>query len=163
MSEVHVKGLAELQKFLEQLPAKMEANVMRGALSAGMKTVLPVAQSNIHNISGELARGLKVSASNRGGVVKSKLKTTGKHAYVAKWVEFGTAAHSIAARAGGSLFFRGLFAKLVHHPGAKPKPFMRPALDQQAGAAVVAAAEYIKRRLANKHGLDASDVNIGGA
>jgi HK97 gp10 family phage protein len=161
MSEVHVKGLAELQKFLDQLPAKMEANVMRGALRAGMKEVQPVAQQNVHNISGLLAKGLKIKTSSRRGVVKAKLVTTGKHAFVAKWVEFGTAAHAIAAKAGGSLFFRGLFAKLTHHPGAQAKPFMRPALDQQSQAAIVAAAEYMKKRLATKNGLNTSEVEVG--
>jgi hypothetical protein len=39
---------------------------------------------------------------------------------------------------------------------------MRPALDAQASAAVVAAAEYMKDRLATKHGLDTSDVVIEG-
>lgn len=160
MSEVHVKGLAELQKFLDQLPAKMEANVMRNALRAGMKEVQPVAQQNIHNVSGLLSKGLKIKTSSRRGVVKARLVATGKHAFVAKFVEFGTAAHTIAAKAGGSLFFRGIFAKLTHHPGAQAKPFMRPALDQQAGAAVSAAAEYIKKRLAKKHGLDASGVDV---
>lgn len=160
MSEIHVKGLVDLQKFLDQLPAKMEANVMRGALRAGMKEVQPVAQQNIHNVSGLLAKGLKIKTSSRRGVVKASLVTTGKHAFIAKWVEFGTAAHTIAAKAGGSLFFRGLFAKLAHHPGAKPKPFMRPALDQQSQAAVVAAAEYMKKRLASKHGLDTADVDV---
>lgn len=160
MSEVHVKGLAELQKFLDQLPAKMEANVMRGALRAGMKEVLPAAKQNIHSVSGKLARGLEISTSTRRGVAKASIKAKGKHDYIAKWVEFGTAAHTIAARAGGSLFIKGLFAKLAHHPGAKPKPFMRPALDQQANAAISATAEYIKKRLAKKHGLAASGVDV---
>lgn len=156
----HVKGLADLQKFLDQLPAKMEANVMRGALRAGMKEVLPVAKQNIHSVSGKLARGLVISTSTRRGVAKASIKAKGKHDYIAKFVEFGTTAHSIAAKAGGSLFFRGLFAKLVHHPGAKPKPFMRPALDQQSGAAIAATAEYIKKRLSTKYGLDASHVEV---
>ena len=39
---------------------------------------------------------------------------------------------------------------------------MRPALDSQATRAVVAAGEYIKRRLATKHGLDTSGVMIEG-
>jgi hypothetical protein len=37
---------------------------------------------------------------------------------------------------------------------------MRPALDGQSSAAVVAAGEYIKKRLATKHGLDTADINI---
>jgi len=46
------------------------------------------------------------------------------------------------------------------HPGVMPKPFMRPALDAQSGAAVLAVGEYIKKRLATKNGLDTSEINI---
>jgi hypothetical protein len=39
---------------------------------------------------------------------------------------------------------------------------MRPALDQQAQAAVIATAEYMKNRLATKEGLDTADIVIAG-
>ena len=42
----------------------------------------------------------------------------------------------------------------VQHPGAKKKPFLRPALDLQGQAAVEAVREYIRTRLATKHGID---------
>lgn len=160
--ETHVKGLSDLQTFMDQLAPKIEANVMRGALRAGMDVVKPIAQGNIHSVSGELAKGLKIGTRRKGSVVMAYLKTTGAHAFVAKWVEFGTRAHNIAAKAARSLSFGGIFAKSVAHPGAKPRPFMRPALDGQANAAVVAAAEYIKNRLATKEGLDTSAVLIEG-
>lgn len=40
------------------------------------------------------------------------------------------------------------------HPGARPKPFMRPAFDTQHRAAIEAAREYIRARLAIKHGIN---------
>jgi HK97 gp10 family phage protein len=161
-SETHVKGLAELQKFLDQLAPKIERNVMRGALRSGMNTVKPVAQRNVHSVSGELAKGLKVGTRARGGTVKASLKATGKHRSIAHLVEFGTAAHSITAKNRKGLSFGGLFFQSVEHPGAKPRPFMRPALDGQAQNAVIAAAEYMKKRLATKEGLDTSHVTIEG-
>lgn len=156
-----VKGLAELQKFLDQLTPKMEENVMRGALRAGMKEVLPTARANIHNVSGELAIGLKIGTRSRRGTVTASLKAKGPHAHVAKWVEFGTKPHEITAK-DGSLSFGGGFAKSVMHPGAKRKPFLRPALDQKATAAVVATGNYIKNRLKTKHGLDTAHIKIEG-
>ncbi len=39
MNNINVRGLADLQKFLDQLPAKLETNVMRGALMAGLKPI----------------------------------------------------------------------------------------------------------------------------
>lgn len=162
MSEIHVTGLSALNDFLQQLPAKVEANCMRGALRAGMNVVKPAAQANVHSISGLLAAGLKIGTRIKGGTVTASLKATGKHGYLARWVEFGTKAHNIAGKKNGWLSFGGIFAKSVAHPGAKPHPFLRPALDSQAQNAVVAAAEYMKNRLADKNGLDTSDVLIEG-
>ena len=40
-------------------------------------------------------------------------------------------------------------------------PFMRPALDAQANNGVLAAADYIKKRLATKNGLNTADIELG--
>ena len=58
--------------------------------------------------------------------------------------------------------FLGVFSKKIEHPGARAKPFMRPALDAQATNAVIAAAEYMKKRLSDKHSLDTSHIMIDG-
>lgn len=171
MADVHVKGLSELNVFLTALPVKIEKNVLRGALRAGMNVVKPVAQSNIHSVSGLLAKSLRVSTNSKGGRVTAKLSAGrgfGRKgtppANLPLWVEYGTAAHSIPKMTKKliALFFGGKFVASVNHPGARPKPFMRPALDSQATNAVVAAAEYMKKRLATKEGLDTSGVLIEG-
>jgi HK97 gp10 family phage protein len=161
-SDAHVTGLSDLLKFMDQLTPKIEANVARGALRAGMNVVKPVAQQNIHRVSGKLAEGLKVGTRRRGHIVTSTLKATGPHRSVAQLVEFGTSAHNIAAKFGGWLSFMNIFRKEIAHPGARPHPFMRPALDGQAQAAVIAVGEYIKTRLATKEGLDTSHITIEG-
>jgi len=160
MSDIRVKGLADLNKFLQQLPAKVEQSVLRGALRAGANVVMAEAKANVPVDSGQLRDGLKVSTNSRRGRVTAKVKATGKHAFIAPWLEYGTAAHKITAKKGKGLFFGGLFVKGVQHPGARPKPFLRPALDGRAQDAVVAAAQYMKRRLATKNGLDTSSVEI---
>jgi HK97 gp10 family phage protein len=156
-----VKGLDELQRFLDALPVKLERNIMRGALRAGMKRVLPVAKSRVRSASGLLAAGLKISTRARGAVVSASIRATGRHAMVAKWVEFGTSAHIIASKVGKWLSFGGLFAKVVHHPGSRPQPFMRPALDSQAQNATIAAGEYVKTRL-SKEGIDVGHIKVEG-
>ena len=162
MSDVRVKGLSDLNKFLQQLPAKVEQSVLRGALRAGANVVMAEAKANdwFPVDSGLLRDGLKVTTNSRRGRVTAKVKATGKHAFIAPWLEYGTAAHKITAKKGKGLFFGGLFVKGVQHPGSRPKPFMRTALDGGAQDAVVAAAEYMKRRLATKNGLDTSSVEI---
>lgn len=180
---VNVKGLSDLQRFLDQLPAKLERNVMRGALRAGARVILPVAKQNINSISGELAASLKAGSTARGGKVTGYVRT---RFYRAKWVEWGTRPHFITVRPedrpnrmtrrglraysirtinrmverGSLVIGKNFVGASVAHSGAERKPFLRPALDTMGAEAVVAVGEYVKQRLATKHGLDTSDVNI---
>lgn len=64
MADVKVKGLADLNKFLQQLPAKVEQSVLRGALRAGANVVMAEAKANVPVDSGQLRDGLKVSTSS---------------------------------------------------------------------------------------------------
>jgi HK97 gp10 family phage protein len=160
MADVKMKGLSELQTFLNQLPAKVEANILRGGLRAGAKPVRADVVANAPVKTGEYRDGIKISTSNRGGVVKARVRATGKHAFLGPWLEFGAAAHKIVAEKDKSLVFGGLFADAVNHPGVTPRPHFRPALDRQAAAALTTTGEYIKKRL-TKQGLDgAADVNL---
>lgn len=117
----------------------------------------------------------EVYAYVRAGSHGKSRKGKGADAYYARWVEYGTAAHVIKARPGGpsasalnrrarkgSLRIGGNFVGAsVMHPGSQPRPFLRPALDRRARDAVVAAAVYMRKRLATKHGLtQAADVEI---
>ncbi|MFA5900348.1 MAG: HK97-gp10 family putative phage morphogenesis protein [Hyphomicrobium sp.] len=180
---VNVKGFKELQTFLDQLPTKMEANVMRSALRAGAKVVLEEAKLQVPVKDSDLRKSLRISTRSRSGTVTASVKSD---LYYAKWVEYGTAPHLIKVSdkdrpmrmtrhgprkismrtinkmiASGSLVIGGNFVgPMIKHPGAKPKPFMRPALDTKSNAALLAVGEAIKKRLAKKHGLDASGVDL---
>lgn len=161
---IHVKGLAELGRVLQELPVKLERNVLRGAMRAGVNPMRDHARMNVAQASGLLAKSLKVSTRSQGGKVYAYLRTSGKHSYLANWIEFGTAAHRIFSRTGKRLRFvidgKVILAKEVAHPGSRAIPFMRPAFDSQQNAAVVAVANYIKNRLSTKHGIDTSDIEV---
>lgn len=199
MTTIQVKGLSELNAFLQQLPAKIEANVLRGALYAGAKVIrdeakalAPVASPTVKNrrlykgYAGALRDSIRAGAmvDRKAGKVIAYIRA-GRHgkarkgkaadAYYATWVEYGTQAHLItvngsgkaAARANRQARKRSLVigsnfvGPSVMHPGSAARPYMRPAMDRKAQAAVVAAAEYMKKRLATKHGLtQAADVEI---
>lgn len=161
MADINVKGLSDLTKFLEQLPVKLEKNVMRGAMRASAKEVLPEVKANIRPVSGKLAAGLKISTRARGGQISASIKATGEHAPVAHLLEYGVKAHLIVGEVGKGVVINGQVFKDAHHPGFTPKPFMRPALDTRAQDAVVAAGNYVKNRLATKEGLDVQDIQIG--
>lgn len=188
----HVKGLAELQKLLDELPAKLEANVMRGALRSGMNVYKAEAKRNINNVSGDLAKALKVGTrieKNLGAaIVKSNLAAKGFEGYKAMWVEFGTNPHLISVadedkmvnkraslKAGRVvkesmtsvnrrvLAIGGNFVgPTLQHPGAKPHPFLRPAFDAKSDAALMQVAKYIKRVLSTKHGIQTAHINLEG-
>lgn len=161
MSDINVKGLAELQQFLDTLPAKLEANVMRGGLRAGANIVAAEVRANVPVKHGDLRDSIRVGTSRRDGVVRARVRAGGKKAWYARLIEFtGAKAHEIRPKNKKSLFFAGLAREQVQHPGFKPRPFLRPALDARAVDAVVACAEYVKARLARKNGLDTSGVTI---
>ena len=136
----NITGGAELQAFLDQLPAKLEANVMRSALRQGANVIRDDAKANVAVSSGDLRDSIKVSTRSKRGVVSATIRAGNRKAWYAHIVEFtGAAAHKISARGKGMLAFGGFFGKSVHHPGMKAKPFMRPALDGRSSAAIQAA------------------------
>jgi HK97 gp10 family phage protein len=116
-------------------------------------------------ISGGVARVSVLVGSHRKG---------DSNVFWAKWVEFGTAAHWITVQADarpsrvtrrgpraysvrtlntmakrGSLKIGENFVgQSVKHPGARPKPFLRPAMDSRAQDAHRAIADQLRKKLA---------------
>lgn len=150
VSELHVSGLSELDRLLKELPAKIEGNIMRGAVRAGAKVMEARAKELVPVDDGDLRDSIKVSTKSKRGRVSATVRAGSKKAFYAHMVEFGTARHFIKPRKRKSLFFAGLAREVVDHPGASPKPFMRPALDSGQAEAVNAAADYIRKRLAKE-------------
>lgn len=162
MSDGEVKGLDALQLALQQLPAQIEANIMRGALRAGAKPIVAKAEANLDAStagSGELKGTVRISTRSKAGVVRAIIKAGGKKGWYAHFVERGTKPHWIKPKKAKSLFFAGLRREVVHHPGARPKPFLRPAADSEAQAALQAMGDYIRRRL-SKQGIDVPDPDV---
>ncbi len=144
---LHVSGLADLQKVLNTLPAKIEANALRGALRAGAKVIADEARAQAPQVSGTLRDSIRVSMRSIRGKVQATVKAGGGKAWYASLVEFGTAQHYIKPRKRKSLFLAGLAREIVDHPGAKAHPYMRPAMDTQAQPALERVAEYLRTRL----------------
>jgi HK97 gp10 family phage protein len=151
---VNLKGGAELQKFLQELPVKLERNIMRSALRAGAKVIADEAKQNVPVDDGDLKRSIRVSTNTKKGKVTASAKAGDKRAWYWRFVEFGTAAHTIKGKNGNPLFFNGAAVMSVNHPGARAKPFMRPALDSKSNEAINAVGQQIGKRL-NKIGLNA--------
>ena len=157
-TKINIKGMAELSKLLKELPEKVQRNVVRSALRAGAKPILEEAKANAPVDSGALRDSLEIATSGKGGVPTATVRTK---LFYARFIEYGTAPHAIPALSGSALTVDDKLLDHVYHPGAGPRPFMRPAVDTKAEAAVIATGEYIKKRLATKHGLDTADIEIG--
>jgi HK97 gp10 family phage protein len=161
-SELRIEGLAELDKMLKTLPATIEGNVMRGGLRAGTKIFADLAKAAVPVDDGDLKKSVRVRTRNRRGQLSASVVAGNKKAWYAHLIEFGTASfYEGRGKTVGkpyeikpskkskskALKFGDNFAASVTHPGIKPQPFMRPALDDGSADAVEAMAEYIRRRL----------------
>lgn len=179
MTDVYVKGGAELDKLLQTLPVKLEKNIMRSALAAGARVIqreaklnAPVGQpSNVGTqlyggYPGALRDSVRVTTRfNKEGQATASVKAGGRtkkgaEVFYAHIVEFGARRHIIRPRVQREkgkrqvLKLGGVFvAGAVDHPGARPQPFMRPALDSRLTQAVEAVTTQVRKRL-QKEGVD---------
>ena len=151
MLETQITGLDELQKALDQLPVNVERKILRGALRAGQKVVLEQAKASINNVSGALAESLRISTrKGRNGQISARVIAGNKTAFYAHMVEFGTTKHLIKPKNRKSMLVAGMMSEVVNHPGARKKPFMRPAADAAASEtsqAMSAFKDYMQQRI----------------
>lgn len=127
-----------------------------------------------------IANSVKVRVRKVEGGVKARVQMEGPGSYVGRWLEYGTAPHFISVdpelrrgrsarrinklvadgddRLRATLMINGKpVGPTVYHPGARPVPFLRPALDRKRDGASAAAQAYVNRR-ATRASLAAGDV-----
>ena len=149
-----IVGAAELKKALGEFTPNLEKNVLRGALREAALVIEREAKVRAQGAiggSGRLRESIRVSAgAKRGGRIWAHIKAGGRKkgdAFYAHFVEFGTRPHEIRPKKALSMFFAGLFHKVIKHPGARKKPFMRPAFDSKAGEALDVFTKYVRARI----------------
>ncbi len=176
-----IKGKSAVNAFFGQLPGQIEQKLLKGAGRAAANVIAAEAKAKV--ISSEVRGAIKVKVTATDSRIAAKVQVKGDGAYIAPWLEYGTAPHLISvdeSQRGGrsvrtinrraqendgnhSLVIGGKFVgATVLHPGARPHPFLRPALDVKASEAIAAAQGYINARV-GKSGItgsgDAGDVN----
>ena len=157
-----VKGKAEVKRFIADTPAKL-TNVLRGAGRAGAKVVSE--EIKVRTTSEEVRDNLRTRTKQEDGrvVVRIDIKP-GWARSLGTWLEYGTEPHLITVDesqrqgmsvgrinklakgpdSGHSLVIGGSFVgSTVFHPGARPHPAFRPALDVKEAEAIAAAQGYI--------------------
>lgn len=161
---VQIKGAAELQRFLDKLPANVEKNIVRGALRAGTKVLADAVKSAAPEKAGTLKRSIKVRAGVRAGRVTSRVSIGDKKAWYLHILEGGSKPHDITPKkrrdpADGkkALAFGDFVRSLSRHPGAKANPFFVRTVDTHAQRASDAVIAYIRNRLKTKHGMETGD------
>jgi hypothetical protein len=160
------RGGVGVRRFIAQLPDQLEKTVLRGAARAGGKVI--VVEAKERSISAEVDAAIVMKTSSEAGRVTVKITVEkGWARSVAGWLEYGTDPHFISVddsqRGGmsvgkvnektkdGSLVIGGKFVgSTVHHPGAKPHPFLRPSLDIKGAEAIAAAQSYINSHVTRR-------------
>lgn len=128
MIEIELRGFDEMVSALRALPAHVERRAVIDALRAGARVLQRRAKRNVRKHSRQLEQSIVVRTRGRNRVVVM-VKRPGS--YYAHLIEFGTAPHTIRVREAKALRIgTGWSTREVEHPGARPYPFMRPALDE---------------------------------
>lgn len=142
--QMRVDGLGPLRAKLALLRASQQRRIVRPAVAAAGTPVLQAARQRAPVESGQLRRSLgkRVKLLRKSGIVvaivgprrkafRKQLWRQSRWSKDAQWVnptnyahlvEFGTLPHAI-----------GVGRRLVKHPGARARPFLRPALAATRG------------------------------
>lgn len=141
---VKLKGFKELEDIFEKLPLEVARGAGNDGIRAGAKIVLEEAKRRVPVKTGKLRDSLyikKVRATKPVYKVIAK-RPEGSHAWL---VELGTKPHDIH-----NVNFKGKFYPVVHHPGAKKQPFLRPALLDKQGAVVAEVRNRIVKSITKR-------------
>lgn len=127
---------ADLIRALNKLDRKTGAKLARKTLRAAGRPILNDARRRVPVLSGKLRDSLKIRTSVRKtGNALGRVQATAPHAHL---VELGTKPHWQKRKKGGPFRRRRL------HPGADPKPYLRPAYDANRADAVAKARDVLR-------------------
>ncbi len=148
--KLDMKGMAELDAMLQELPKAVANKLGDAALRAGGRVVAAEARLKAPK---RLKKKITVGGTGEPPpnsttrVVGVGLRKS-EHSRLAHLVEFGTAAHRITPKRQGKLLVfevggRTVFTTHVDHPGASARPFLRPAGDVKAQEAIDKVGENL--------------------
>ena len=162
---IRIDGLSELHKQLQTLPARIERNVMSGAINQGINIFRDAAKANVENRDVKKAIRSRSVKGKPGQIIREVYI---KDVFYAKFLEFGTASYYTGSgktvggpyeiKPKGKSLSRNFGTEEKHfassvHPGVKPRPFMRPSFDVNKNRAIDAVKTYIKMRLPMELGM----------
>ena len=168
-------GLPEILRHLNAVPGALQNKILTLALPAGARVIADEAARLVPVRTGNLRDTIRSRKAPRRFSRGNLTWHIAVGSRIAHLVEFGTAPHEIkpmgfasrfamavrAARAGArdaahALMIRGRFVGgAVQHPGARPRPFLRPAFDRRADDALATIASRVTSALgkAEQYGI----------
>lgn len=166
------RGGDAVKRFVTQLPDQIETKLLRGAARSGANVIADEARTR--SVSEEVSGAIMVATKREETRMLGLVQVKGPGAFKAPWLEYGTDPHFISVvdtqrqgmsvrrindlQRAGTLVINGRpVGKTVHHPGARPHPFLRPALDAKEAEAIAAAQAYIDARIGPAGVTPASD------
>ena len=149
-ASVELRGTKELQRKLKATADRIENRAVRTALREGAKPVLAAMRGKAR--SKRVRKGLRVKFHSTARMLHSvEIGPNSKTAARASWEEKGTKAHDIVPKKKTVLYSKALdkfFPRVIHHPGAKARPFIKPAWEASKAEAIATASEYLGREIA---------------
>ena len=153
VGDIEIKGAKDLDFLLSTFPAKLERRIVKRAMRTGASIISKEAKRLAPRRTGTLRKAIAVGNVRDDVAVRVYVRRgrgQKNDGWYANLVEQGTSAHEIrpwkdrkkVLAAGGKIYGRR-----VRHPGARARPFMRPALESSASRAVDAIANRMRQMI----------------
>lgn len=155
----YVIGLDQFERKIQQQIAKLDDQTIDEALFEGGMVILDDAKSRIDDVTGVTRESGYVATPSKdnyvGGKRRNKKKPAPKRTAIVRFaartahlLEYGTAAHSYRNRRRKAMQTgMSQYARSVDHPGARAKPFLRPAYDTKKDDALRVVSRELEKAL----------------
>lgn len=144
--ESSIEGLDKVLKAIKDCDGNVKKSV-KGAIRAGGKVIRADAEQRAAALSKKPGRKTTLRVRMRKGVAVASIFPAKGHAEL-RLLEYGTGAglrkvkdpmHPFKFMSGTHV----IHAWIIHHPGTKAKPWLRPAVDAKANEAIEAAGDSL--------------------
>lgn len=118
---IQIQGLDRLNAALQRFPAALAKRILRYAIRRAGAAFQRRAKAEAPRRTGELRRKIYVRTAQSGATVTARVGA----GFPGRFVQAGTRPHEIRVSRAFALASRSqIFGRVVHHPGARPNPFM---------------------------------------
>ena len=152
MSDIEIKltVFRELEQKLTQLPLRVAKNILARTVYAGAAIVRNEARSKCPVRTGALRKSIRIRRRkvSRGDFMV--VYGVGPTVYYGHLVEYGTKAHWIKPRVKRDLAIGQNVRAKVYHPGATPRPYLRPALDSNKDRIISAMRDKLNEGISRE-------------